>query len=152
MKRGFSEKLIRSEILRARKFHRSELLTEKPKEVNESKLTFNITYHPAFNCVKEILARIHLLLVPDDEHQSVFQNIPIVGFKRGKSLKDFLVRAKIKVQSGEGESKECKGSRCDVCKIINTTSTFDDSEGKDQFVIKGGDSKCSLSNVVYQVV
>ena len=38
-----------------------------------------------------------MLLTPDAQHRNVFSEVPIVGFKRGGSLKDLLVRAKVPV-------------------------------------------------------
>ena len=31
---------------------------------------------------------IHLLLTPDNEHNKVYRDVPIIGFRRAKSLKD----------------------------------------------------------------
>ena len=45
--------------------------------------------------LKNVLSEIHLLLTPYREHGKVFERIPIVGFRRAKSLKDILVRAKV---------------------------------------------------------
>ena len=39
--------------------------------------------------------KIHLLLTLDNKHNKVFRDVPIIGFRRAKSLKDILVRAKI---------------------------------------------------------
>ena len=55
------------------------------EEVHKNKLVFNITYYPIFLKLKNILFEIHLLLTPDREHRKVFQNVPIIGFKKGKS-------------------------------------------------------------------
>ena len=40
------------------------------------------------------MTRIHLLLTPDKEHNKVFSDVRIIGFRRVKSLKDILVREK----------------------------------------------------------
>ena len=53
----------------------------------------NITYYPVFQNIRNILQELHLLLAPDKEHKKVFPNVPVVGFRNGKSLKDYLVRA-----------------------------------------------------------
>ena len=37
------------------------------------------------------------------ENSKVFENIPIIGFKKGKSLKDILVRAKVPPLKTEGK-------------------------------------------------
>ena len=55
--------------------------------LDQNKLTFNITYYPVFQNVRNILQELHILLTPDKEHKKVFQDIPIVGFRNGKSLK-----------------------------------------------------------------
>ena len=56
---------------------------------------FNITLYPIFSKLKNILLKIHLLLTRDKEHGKAFENIPIIGFKKGKSLKDIMVKAKV---------------------------------------------------------
>ena len=93
--RGYSGKLVRGQILKARKFSRSEVLNKRKRVGNNSRFVFNITYHPVLSKLKNVLSEIHLLLTPDREHGKVFGNIPIVGFRRAKSLKDTLVRAKV---------------------------------------------------------
>ena len=94
--RGYSDKMVRSQILKARKYRRSDLLSKKKREVNQNNKSFlNITYHPLLSRLKHTLNDIHILLTPDKEHKKVFENVPIVGFRKGKSVKDFLVRAKV---------------------------------------------------------
>ena len=57
--RGYSERVVRQEILKARK------IRDHPKE---NKLTFNITCYPAFQNTKTILEELQILLAPDKEH------------------------------------------------------------------------------------
>ena len=93
--RGYSDKLVRGQILKARKFSRSEVLNKRKRVGNNSRFVFNITYHPVLSKLKNVLSEIQLLLTPDREHGKVFEKIPIVAFTRAKSLKDILVRAKV---------------------------------------------------------
>ena len=45
--RGYSDKMVRSQILKARKYRRSDLFNKEKREVNQNnKLFLNITYHP----------------------------------------------------------------------------------------------------------
>ena len=55
LERGYSSKLVRKEILRARKIPRNELLDKKKSQGNDSKLTFNVTYCPVFRYLKSHL-------------------------------------------------------------------------------------------------
>ena len=76
----------------------------------QNKITFNLTYYPAaFQNVKNVLAELHLLLIPDDIHNAVFTSVPIIGFKNDRSLKDHLVRAVLPKVDLEGTSKPWRG-------------------------------------------
>ena len=152
MKRGYNSRMVRNQVLRARKFKRDDLL-DKGKTIRElPDLVLNITYHPAFSNIREVLQYTHILLTPNQEHRNVFENIPIVGFKRAKSLKDILVRAKLpKLQSHQGKSLACEGKRCDVCKYICKTDQFCShaSTNKKTYKIRTEDLNCNSKGVVY---
>ena len=96
--RGYNEKVVRQQILKARKFTREDLLNQDSKTKGRNKLVFNFTYHPAYSKLKHILSNVNLLLPPDAQQRKVFPEVPIVGFKWGKSLKDLLVWAKVPVE------------------------------------------------------
>ena len=83
--RGYNDKLVRGQIIKARKFSRPEVLNKQKRMGNKSRIVFNITYHPMFSNLKNVLPEIHLLLTPDREHGIVFENVPIIGFRRAKS-------------------------------------------------------------------
>ena len=56
MERGYNEKMIRKEILRAWEYLRNDLLKrEKPQQMPEEKLTFNIIHYPAFQKLRGIM-------------------------------------------------------------------------------------------------
>ena len=104
--RGYSSKLVRNQVLKARTFSIEDLLNST-KTPQSRKRTINITYHPAFSKLKNILKTIHLLLAPDREHVDVFSQISIVGFRRAKSLTDILVRAKLPQKDNETGCGKC---------------------------------------------
>ena len=92
---------------------------------NKSRIVFNITYHPVFLKLKHVLSEIHLLLTPGREHGQVFERVSIIGFRRAKSLKDILVRAKVApLEKKKGYCRSCRGTRCEICKHVVTTETF----------------------------
>ena len=132
--------------MRARKFTRKDLLNQDSKTKGRNKLVFNFTYHPASSKLKHILSNISLLLIPDAQHRKVFPEVPIVGFKKGKSLKDLLVRAKVPVEKEtDGKSCGCQGKRCELC-------TFTNKEGSDTYKIRQGlHLDCNSENVMYLI-
>ena len=56
------------------------------------------------------------MLAPDARYCKAFLEVPIVSFKKGKSLKYLLVRAKVPVEKEtEGKFCGCQGKNCEVC-------------------------------------
>ena len=88
MERGYNGKMIRKQTLRAREHSRKDLLEKEKTETSEPKLIFNITYYPVFQNIRNTLQELHLSLAPDKEHKKIFPDVPVVGFRNGKSLKD----------------------------------------------------------------
>ena len=81
LERGYSEKMVRKEILRARAIPRDALLDKVHNQEKQNKINFNITYHPVFRDVRKILEALHAILASDDGHKKVFPDAPMIGFK-----------------------------------------------------------------------
>ena len=73
------------------------------------------------------------MLTPDAAHKAVFTNVPIIGFKNERSLKDHFVQAVLPKVDAEGRSKPCgrgggggvEKRSCEACKSLNVnTSRF----------------------------
>ena len=73
-----------------------------------------------------ILEELHIFLAPDEQYRKVCTDIPRIGFKNGKSLKDHLVRSVLPKKDVAGNSSPCGGKRppCELCKLMKNTSTF----------------------------
>ena len=151
IERGYSEREVRKQVLRARSFSRDSLLDRESTREEQNKITFNLTYYPAFQNVKKILAELHLLLTPDVAHKTVFTNVPTIGFKNDRSLKDHLVRAVLPKIDAEGRSKPCGGKKrsCEVCKSVNDTSHFKRRDTDKTFNILKGPLDCNSNHVIY---
>ena len=146
---GYSERFARQEILKAQKIPRNELLEKERSHPEENKLTFNITYYPAFQNTKTILEELQILLAPDKEHQKVFLNAPIVGFYNGKILKDHLVRASFPVLNHTLDGEPSGKRNCQVCQFIINTDTFSSTTTNETFKINKGPLNCNSKKVAY---
>ena len=148
--RGYSDKLVRKQILQARKVTRTEALNNNNNRKSIDKPVLNITYYPVFAKLKDVLKSIHILLTPDKEHQKVFKEIPLIGFRRGKSLKDMLVRAKVPpLKSRQGSCGPCKKPRCQICNFVVDTNTFISTTTQKKYEIRSEQLNCDSVNVVY---
>ena len=87
MERGYNEKMIRKQILRAREHSRNDLLEKEKPQMSEQKLTFIITCYPAFQNVRAIMEELHILLTPNIEHKKVLPNVPLQGIRMTKALR-----------------------------------------------------------------
>ena len=147
---GYSDKLVRRQILKSRKHTKKDLLNDMKDKRNDYKLVLNITYHPYFPNSKDKMSFLHLLLIPDQEHQQAFHKVPIIGFRRAKSLKDILVRAKVpSVQKNAGFCETCKKLRCEICEQIVSTDSIKSTTTQRTYFIRPPGLKCSSENVVY---
>ena len=126
LERGYSEKMVHKEILRARAIPRDALLEKVNKQEKQNKITFNISYDPVFRDVRKILEELHVILASDDGHKKVFPDVPLIGFKKNKNLKVHLVRSQLPDLDEVCRSKPCVGKRppCHLCENIKDTCTF----------------------------
>ena len=147
--RGYSEKMVRKQLLRAREHSKKSLLEKVKSESDQKKLTFNITYYPVFQNVRNIFQELYILLTPDQRHKKVFQNIPVAGFRNGKSLKNHLVKAKLPNVEIAGRSESCWKGNCQVCDYICNTDTFTTKACRETFKIQNGILNCNSQKAVY---
>ena len=112
MEKDYSERMVRTQILKARGESRDSLLKQGNTRHSESKLTFNIAYYPAFQNVRSIMEETQILLAPDKEHKNVFPEVPIVGLRNGKSVKDLPLRAALPKMHNAGGSEPCGKRNC----------------------------------------
>ena len=109
--------MVRKEILRARAIPRDALLEKVNDQEKQNKITFNITYHPVFWNIRNILEELHVILPSDDGLKKVFPDFPMIDFKINKNLKKHLVRSQLPDLDEVGRSKPCGGKRppCHLC-------------------------------------
>ena len=92
--RGYPHNLI-EKITSEVKFTERKSALQKNNEVRKKILPFVTTYHPALQNLKNILmSKWHL--IPDQPLlREIYNEHPIISYKRAKSLGDILIRAKL---------------------------------------------------------
>ena len=124
--KGYSEKIVRKEILRARAIPRDVLLEKVNNQENQNKTTFNIKYHPVFRDVRKSLEELNVILASDDGHKKVFPDVPMICFKINKNVKAHLVKSQLPDLDEIRRSKPCGGKRppCHLCGNMKDKCTF----------------------------
>ena len=70
-------------------------LKKADKGTTERILPFVTTYRPAVKQLKQIVMENWRFIENQPMLKTIFKNPPIISYKRGQSLKDMLVRAKL---------------------------------------------------------
>ena len=73
----------------------------------------------------------------------------MIGWHKARTLKDYLVRAKISNNTKEFKSTRCNGKRCQVCKYTEETCEFEDADGN-KYDIEKGVTNCNTDLTVYK--
>ena len=126
--RGYPKEIVNKEIKQALEYSVSSSNDKSKKNTEGDRqkgIPLVVTYNP-FLCHQYQTIRKNLfLLYQDEEVKRVFTLAPFVSFRTARTLRTHLVRAKV-YPSEERlvESRKCLRNRCQVCKNVVETDTF----------------------------
>ena len=147
--RGYNEKAVRQQILKARKFTRKDLLNQDSKTKARSKLVFNFTYYPAFSKLKHILLNNNLLLTPDAQHLRFFLKCLLPVLRGGKVLKTFWLGQNFPLKKKQMEDLVVVRETLRSLLFLEEKDTFTNKEGSDTYQIREGVYlDCNTENIV----
>ena len=92
--RGYPQTMIENFLSDIKFTERESALMKHNKEEKEI-LPFMTQYQPSVSTLKEVLMKNWNLIQNQPLLRQIFKEPPIISYKKGKSLKDMLVRAKI---------------------------------------------------------
>ena len=95
--RGYKKEVVHSEIQKIYSMNRENLLRKHEKQDNNYSLTLVLTYHPALNKVHELLKKTHRDTIRSPRLTAVLPSPRRVALRNPKTLKDHLVRSKLKI-------------------------------------------------------
>jgi len=77
------------------KFTERESALQKKNESRKENLPFVTQNHPSVQNLKHVLMKKWHMIQNQPSQRQIFKEPPLISFKRGKSLKDMLVKAKL---------------------------------------------------------
>ena len=92
--RGYPDTLV-DKTLSEVKFEERKSALQQKKRTNLKILPFVTQYHPAVPNLKKVLMSKWHLIQNQPLLSEIYKEPPIISYKRGKSLKDILVRSKL---------------------------------------------------------
>ena len=129
MERGYNEKMLHKQILRAREHSRNDVLKREKPQMSEQNITFKITYYPAFQNVRAIMEELYILPTPNKEHKKLLTNVPVIRFRIGKVLKDYIVRVTLDILNEIGR-REPYAKKIETQDILDTILLYRASKYK----------------------
>ena len=90
-----------------------------------------------------------MLLALDKEHKKVFPDVPVAGFRNGKSFKDYLARAALPKTNEIWRCEPCGKKTCLVCNSVRTTTTFTTEACGEVFKLQSGLLNCNSEKLLY---
>ena len=93
--RGYSQTMIENPLSDIKFTERESALLKHNNKEEKEILPFVTQYQPSVSTLKEVLMKKWNLIQNQPLLRQIFKEPPIISCKKGKSLKDMLVRAKI---------------------------------------------------------
>ena len=132
---------------------RNELFVPK-QGTTRKRVPFVVTYHPGLPNIGGILKELHPLLSLSNRCKQAIHDLPMMAFRRPKSLKDYLVHAKLRPLDQDflvtRGTHKCGSSRCDVCNYLIVGDRFSSLTTDTSYTINRG-FDCNSRNVVYLI-
>ena len=148
--RGYQKRFVREQIWKASSKTREEALTPTSQKTT-TRVPMVVTYHPNLPNIGYILRELQPLLHCWDKCKKAVKEVPMVAFRRPKSLRDYLVHAKLRdtnLADSPKETVRCGDRRCQVCKHLKIGDSFTLKRTEKQYSINF-DLNCNSTNVVY---
>lgn len=118
-KQGYPKQMVERQRLKVKSIKREELLKKKDSKEASDRLILPICYHPKNVEVVKILKRNFTILQNDDEVSDIFEQLPMVAYRRDRNLKDIMVRSNLGTEGTVGGTTKCARNVCITCDHIN---------------------------------
>ena len=152
LERNYKPKLIEAAIAKAKSIPRMEAIKKVEIEKQKRRPVFVVTFDPRLPSISSIVQKHWRTMTKDPYLKQVFDEPPLIAYRRPKNIKDLIIRAKVPPMAPTrpkriipGMSK-CKG--CPTCpyvkqgKMVKATGTNYKMDIKDQV-------NCQTENIVY---
>jgi hypothetical protein len=141
---------VENQLHKVDNLERENLLQYNTRKQN-NRIPLVITYSKALPNIHDILRKNMKILNQSDKMKKVFNQPPIVSFRRDKNIKDILVHRKHNLQfyNKQNRCKRC-WKNCALCKYLLESTTFDDNGGH-TFTIQVN-INCKSVGVIYCIL
>ena len=99
--------------------------SQPSKKNSENRVPFVVIYHPKVKKLGKLIKDLIPFLYSNEEVQKVFSPPRMASYRSARKIKDYIVRSKLYSLERNVGCGGCGSGKCQVCKDINVTDTFD---------------------------
>ena len=155
--RKYPDNVIDTAFAKVRSMTQDQALVYTNRSTTVDIVPFVVEYNPSLPNIGSILHKYWDLfqLSPNPSVQQLHSYKPVLAYKRGKNLKDFLVKSRhtstsLPAVPVSARSKRCSRPRCTHCPRIVETNEFASSSNMSRFKLRF-DTDCTSSKVIYLI-
>nr|XP_039251129.1 uncharacterized protein LOC120328667 [Styela clava] len=152
-KRNYKENLVDDAIQSAKELDRKLLLIPKTETKKETLLPFITSYHPTQPNIRKIFSDYQYILDNNDRLKVIFPKPPRLAYRKCPTLRDKLVRAKLKpetpVKKNPGFFK-CGRKSCSTCQYSEERKIATNKQKTAEIRIRQKVT-CNSENVIYLI-
>ena len=125
--RRHKSEMIRPKIKKVNLIDRNNLLRKRPNDPEDS-ITLVLTFHLALHIVFDVLKKAHRHAQNSPMLKAVLPKLLRVAFRNPKTLRDKLVRSKLKSTDYTEQGNFTWGrGNCEICNILKPKKKFKNS-------------------------
>ena len=153
--RDYKKNLINSAIEKALKIPRSEAIKKVIRDSKGDRVVFSIRYDPRLPSITKIVRKHHRTMIEDDPRlKEVFQQPPLVAYKRNKNLKDMLIRSKVPKPNNSRPKRKLTGmkkcGKCVTCPFVKESKKVK-STATNFYKEINQSVDCNSDNIIYMI-
>ena len=148
--RGYEETKLKSTIREVSQMKRDDLLDDQKKKKDQNRVVFACDWHPSLSQLPQVLKKHFYILQNDTRLKRIFPEVPLVAFRRTKTVRNAVVRSDIAATPSDATrgtvpcSKKCEKT----CHLICEGSTI--TNNKTGRVVKLENAcDCNTKDIVY---
>ena len=147
-RRGYSGKLIETQLRKVDKLDRDELLGMKRQDKNAKRVPLVVTFSNLLPDMHSVVRKHMDVLYRSGKMREVFKEPPIVAFRRDRNLCDTLVHSKTN-KAVKSSSQTCRDG-CEKCQRIVRDQVSNTSGDSSYTPVRDG--TCRTRNVIYGII
>ena len=151
--REYKPGIIDAAIMRAKAIPRSEAIKRVERKTNTNRVVFAVKYDPRLPSVTNIVRKHWRTMTQDPYMKEVFENPPLVAYKRNQNLRDLLIKAKVPKKQRRPQRNlpgMYKCNNCPICPYIKTDKLIK-AHSSDCKVELTKRYTCQSKNLVYVI-